>query len=200
MSSIAEKARLEAEQTEAEEQELEQDQEEQSNDDDVQAPAEEPHPGEGLEEPTDEMITEVRVAVDEHHDRVHSIMGPFVAEFVPCESCNGIGIAYPTPIGPKLEQAPGLQPCSVCKGPGELATPSSRQGFDVIQCGNCGGKGYVGNVPPAPELATAEAVAQYPAGNGGNVAPAPPQQPPSTDPRVLELREAGYIVLDRPGG
>ena len=200
MPSLAEKARAEAEETEAEEQEQQPDQDEQSNDDAPQEPAVEPHPAEGLEEPTDQMIAELQAACDEHHDHVRAIMGPFVDAFVPCETCNGIGLAYPQPAKPKLEPAPGLQLCTVCKGPGELETPSTRDGFNVIQCVNCGGKGYVGALRATAIADAQAAVAQFPADQQQPAAPAAPQQPASTDPRVEELRAAGYIVLDRPGG
>lgn len=200
MSTIADKARAEADEAEADEQEQQPDQDDQSNDDGEQETPVEPHPGEGLEEPTDAMIAELQAACDTHHDHVHAIMGPFVAEFQPCETCNGIGLAYPQPAKKKLEPAPGLQLCTVCKGPGELETPSTRDGFDVIQCTNCGGKGYVGAMP-TQQLADAQAaVAQFPADQQQPQPSVPDQQPASTDPRVAELRAAGYIVLDRPGG
>lgn len=199
MTTLAEKARAEAEEAEAEEQEQQPDQDHQSNDDDEQAPPVEPHPGEGLEEPTDAMIGELQAACDTHHDHVHAIMGPFVDAFVPCETCNGIGLAYPQPSKPKLEQAPGLQLCTVCKGPGELETPSTRDGFNVIQCTNCGGKGYVGQMPTQRLAEAQAAVAQYPTDQQQPAQAAVEQQPQTTDPRVAELRAAGYIVLDRPG-
>lgn len=200
MPSIAEQARAEAEEAEAEEQEQQPDQHDQSNDDDEHETAVEPHPGEGLEEPTDAMIAELQAACDTHHDHVHQIMGPFVDAFVPCESCNGIGIAYPQPAKVKLEPAPGLQVCSVCKGAGDLETPSTREGFNVIQCTNCGGKGYVGAMPTTAIADAQAAVAQYPADQQQPAPQVPGQPPASTDPRVQELRDAGYIVLDRPGG
>jgi len=200
MPTLAEKARAEAEEAEAEEQEEQPDQDDQSNDDGEQETPVEPHPGEGLEEPTDAMIAELQAACNDHHDHVHQIMGPFVAEFQPCETCNGIGLAYPTPSAPKLEMKAGTQECPVCKGAGELGLPSKRDGFQVEGCENCNGKGWVGrgNLPPAQ--AAQAAVESYPTGAVAEAAPQQPAQPESTDPRVAELRAAGYIVLDRPGG
>jgi len=199
MQSIAEKARAEAERAEAEETGEQPDQQDPNTGDEEQAPPEEPHPGEGLDEPTDQMMAELQAACDEHHDRVHMIMGPFTDGFVPCETCNGIGLAYPTPQGPQLEHASGAATCSVCKGFGEVLTGSKRQGYERIQCSNCSGQGWVGagNMPAA--TAAAQAVEQYPAGEGQQVTMAQPAQPPSTDPRVEELRAAGYIVLEKPG-
>lgn len=199
MPTIAEKVRAEAEAAEAEEQAQQQEQDDQNNDDAEQAPPIEPHPGEGLEEPTDAMIAELQAACNDHHDHVRAIMGPFVESFVPCETCNGIGLAYPTPATPKLEPAPGLQLCTVCKGPGELATPSTRSGYDVIQCTNCAGHGYTGRTPTQAAAATAQAVEQYPAGEGNGSPLEPAQQPPSTDPFVAEAERQGYIVLKKPG-
>lgn len=207
MPTIADKARAEAEQTEAEEQEGEPTEEpdaepteEPTEPPDAEPAVEpEPHPGEGLEEPSDAMIVELQAACNDHHDHVHAIMGPFVDGFVPCETCNGIGLAYPTPTGPKLEPAPGLALCTVCKGPGELETPSTRSGYNVIQCVNCGGKGYVGNLAGVPHE-TQQAVETYPQPLDGTQAPAvAQQQPPTTDPRVQELRAEGFIVLEKPG-
>lgn len=173
--------------------------EEPAGDDELEQPAEpEPHPGEGLEEPSDAMIVELQAACDEHHDHVHAIMGPFVDGFVPCETCNGIGLAYPTPTGPRLEPAPGLELCPVCKGPGELKTPSSRSGFDVIQCTRCNGQGYVGTLAIPSAGQAAQVVEAFPAAPGQPPAqPADPQQA-STDPRVQQLRAEGFIVLEKP--
>ena len=170
-----------------------------AGDDELEQPTEpEPHPGEGLEEPSDAMIAELQAACDEHHDHVHAIMGPFVDGFVPCETCNGIGLAYPTPIVPRLEPAPGLELCPVCKGAGELATPSKRSGYDVIQCTACSGQGYRGTLSVAPTQQVEATVAAFPQQHEGQPAPPVDQQPPSTDPRVNELRAAGYIVLEKP--
>jgi hypothetical protein len=200
VTTIAEKARLEAEQAEAEDTEPEQNQPEPSEGDEVQEPTVEPHPGDGLDEPTDAMIAELQAACDEHHDHVQAIMGPFVDGFVPCETCNGIGLAYPAPTGPQLEHSQGATTCSVCKGFGELLTGSKRSGYEKIQCTNCSGHGWVGqgNMPAA--TAAQQAVEQFPAGQ----VEAPLQQPAapaSTDPRVQELVATGkYIVLEKPGG
>ena len=197
--SIAEKARAEADEAEAEEQH-EQPTEEPAAEPDAEPVVEpEPHPGEGLDEPTDQMIAELQVACDEHHDRVHMIMGPFVDGFVPCEACNGIGLGYPTPAGPKFADAPQTVACNVCNGLGELKTGSSRQGFELIQCSRCNGRGYVGpdNVPTTSSpQATVET---YPVGaDTGNGLEQPPA-PESTDPWVAEAESRGYIVLKKPG-
>jgi hypothetical protein len=200
VTTIAEKVRAEAEAAEAEEQEQQPDQDDQSNDDAEQAPPVEPHPGEGLEEPSDAMIAELQAACNDHHDHVHAIMGPFVDAFVPCETCNGIGLAYPTPATPRLEVKAGTQECPICKGAGELGLPTKREGFDREQCENCNGKGWVGRGNLPPTEAARAAVADYSGGEPAAAVAAQPAQPESTDPRVAELRAAGYIVLDRPGG
>ena len=199
MPTVAEKARAEAEQVEAEETEEQPDQQDQNTEHEEQETPAEPHPGEGLEEPSDAMIAELQAACNDHHDHVHAIMGPFVDGFVPCETCNGIGLAYPTPTGPQLEHSQGAATCSVCKGYGELLTGSKRSGYEKIQCTNCNGQGWVGqgNMPAA--TAAQQAVEQFPAGGGQQVTTAQPPAPPSTDPRVEELRAAGYIVLEKPG-
>lgn len=199
MPTIAEKARAEAEEVEAEEQEQQPDQDETSTGDEEQETPLEPHPGEGLEEPTDTMIAELQAACDEHHDRVHAIMGPFVSEFQPCETCNGIGLAYPSPSGPQLEHAQAATTCSVCKGHGELLTGSKRQGYEKIQCVNCNGQGWVGQGNLPPQTAAQQAVESFPAEQGATPAAQPPA-PQSTDPRVAELEATGrYIILEKPG-
>ena len=200
MSTIADKARAEAEEAERDDEEQQQDQDDQSTDDDVQDEPQPAHPGEGLEEPSDAMIVELQAACDEHHDRVHMIMGPFVSEFVPCETCNGIGLAYPAETGPKLEPAPGLELCDVCKGPGELETPSRRPGYDVIQCTRCSGQGYIGTLA-IPSAQMQQLVEQYPQHGEQPTQPQPQPQPQqSTDPRVEALRADGYIVIEKPTG
>lgn len=200
MQSVAEKARAEAEQAEADETEEQPDQQDPNEGDEEQVSPVEPHPGEGLEEPSDAMIAELQAACDEHHDHVQAIMGPFVAGFVPCETCNGIGLAYPAPTGPQLEHSQGATTCSVCKGFGELLTGSKRSGYEKIQCANCSGQGWVGqgNMPAA--TATQQVVEQFPAGQVETPLQQP-SPPASTDPRVQELVATGkYIVLEKPGG
>lgn len=206
MPSIADKARATAEAAEAEEREqaaageLEQPAETPDTEPVDEAELEPaPDPAEGLEEPSDLMIAELQASCADHHDQVRSIMGGFVEGWVACEACNGIGIAYPMPAGPKMEEAPGLQLCTVCRGPGELKTPSTRQGYEVIQCVNCGGKGYVGNLQGSTEAARA-AVDSFPqpTGDQSAIPPAPPAAE-STDPFVLEAEQRGYIVLKKPG-
>lgn len=156
-------------------------------------------PAEGLEEPTDLMIAELRAANDEHHDHVRVIMGSFVEGFVPCETCGGLGIAYPQPTGPEFEHAQGLETCPTCAGRGELETGSKRQGYTLIQCGRCGGQGYVGQQQHAGAEQTAATVASFPQPPDGQQAPPASSQPPSTDPRVQALRDEGFIVLEKPG-
>jgi DnaJ-class molecular chaperone len=199
MPTVAEKARAEADQVEAEETEEQPDQQDPSTEQEEQETPVEPHPGEGLEEPSDQMVAELQAACDEHHDRVHAIMGPFVEGWTPCEACNGIGLDLARDRGPKLEHSQGAATCSVCKGYGELLTGSKRQGYEKIQCANCSGQGWVGqgNMPAA--TAAQQAVEQYPTADGQQVTMAQPAPPPSTDPRVEELRAAGYIVLEKPG-
>lgn len=198
MPTIAEKARAEADQVEAEEQEEQQNEDDQSTGDEEQETPLEPHPGEGLEEPSDTMIAELQAACDEHHDRVQAIMGPFVEGWVPCDSCNGIGLDLPRPAEPRLEPKQGTTECPTCKGYGELALPTKRDQFAREQCTNCNGKGWVGAGNLRPEEAARAAVSAYPADAGAQVTPLEPQQPPSTDPRVQELRDAGYIVVEKP--
>lgn len=200
MPTITDKARAEAEQAEGEEQ-PEQPTEEPTEEPDAEPVVEpEPHPGEGLEEPSDAMIAELQAACSDHHDHVHAIMGPFVDGFVPCETCNGIGLAYPTPAKPKLNMRHGAAECSVCDGLGELALPTKREQFAVEQCTNCNGKGWVGagNMPTTGT--TQQTIETYPAGDGNQAEQPQPQPPASTDPRVQQLRNEGFIVLEKPGG
>lgn len=206
MATLAEKARAEAEAAEAEEQEqAEGDEPEQPAEEPAAEPGDEPEPepapdpAEGLEEPTDQMIAELQASCADHHDHVRQIMGGFVEGWVACETCNGIGIAYPTPSGPKLEPAPGLQLCTVCKGAGELGTPSTRDNYGVIQCVNCAGKGYTGQLQGSQAAAQA-AVETYPQQVEGQPAElAQPAPVENTDPFVAEAEQRGYIVLKKPG-
>ena len=206
MPTIAEKARAEAEQTEAEEQEGEPNEEPaaEPNEEPAAEPNEEPaaepepHPGEGLEEPSDAMIAELRAACDEHHDHVHAIMGPFVDGFVTCETCNGIGLAYPTPAVRKLKPRQGAVECSVCGGEGELELPTKREQFKIEQCTNCNGRGWVGQGNMPPQAVAQQAVESYPGEPGATVTQLEPPQQQSTDPRVQQLQSEGYIVLPKP--
>lgn len=198
MASIAEQARLEAERAEREsDDDDEQHDDEQQHDDDEQHELQ-PHPGDGLEEPSEGMLAELRAACDEHADHVRAIMGPFVDGFGQCAECSGIGIAYPKPQGRQLKPAPNTNVCSVCEGEGELATGSKRQGFDLIQCENCNGKGWVGPANLTPVAVAAAAAAAIGAPDAA-AQPQPSAAPPATtDPRVLALQAEGFIVLPKP--
>jgi hypothetical protein len=199
MPTIAERARAEAEAAEADENEEQQTEEHETEHDGEPVVEPEPHPGDGLEEPSDQMIAELRAACDEHHDHVHAIMGPFVEAFQTCETCNGLGIAYPQQAGPTHEHAPGTTTCSVCAGLGELETGSKRQGYELIGCVNCNGQGWVGQGNMPTESAAKQAVETYPAGDGTEQPQQPAPQPQSTDPFEAEAERRGYIVLKKPG-
>ena len=198
MPTIAEKAAAEAEQAEAEAQDEQPAQEPSEEPSEEPAAEPEPHPGEGLEEPSDAMIVELQAACNDHHDHVHAIMGPFVEGFVPCETCNGIGLAYPMPARRVLKPRQGAVECSVCGGEGELELPTKREQFKIEQCTNCNGKGWVGqgNMPVAG--AAQAAVESYPVGVGEQPVQPIDSQPASTDPRVQQLRSEGFIVLEKP--
>lgn len=199
MPTIAEKARAEADKVEAEETEEQPDQEDPSEPTELQEPPAEPDPAEGLEEPTEQMLEELRAANLDHFDHVRQIMGSFVAGWEPCEACNGIGLDLPQERGPVLEHSQGAATCSVCKGYGELLTGSKRSGYEKIQCTNCSGQGWVGHGNMPPTTVAQQVVDQYPAGDGQQVTLAPPAPPASTDPRVEALKAEGYIVLEKPG-
>lgn len=165
----------------------------------AQAPDPAPEP-EYPPEPTEEMFAAVRTLNGYHHEAVREVMGPFIEGFVECEGCGGSGLAYPEPPRRQLNKAPNEQECTVCGGWGELERPTKRQGFELEQCENCNGQGWVGpkNMPPAE--AARQAVASFPAANGqeGAAPPPPPSVPPTTDPRVAQLRAEGYIIMEPP--
>jgi hypothetical protein len=198
VSAVDEKTRTEEDEQHDDEHDA--DEHDDQGDDDVRDLEEQPvhDPAEGLEEPTEQMMVELGAACNDHHDHVRAIMGGFVEGFVPCDECNGIGLAIPRPAAPKLQPRQGAVECSVCAGFGELELPTKREQFKVEQCTNCNGKGWVGagNMPVA--TGTQQVVDQYPAGEQ----PQPQQpthgQPPSTDPRVEQLRSEGFIVLEKP--
>lgn len=199
MESIAEKARLEAEQAEADEHDDEH-ADEQADEPNEEPAAEPPHdPAEGLEEPTDQMVAELQAACNDHHDHVRQILGGFVAGWVPCAACNGIGLDLPQPDAPKHADAPQTVTCNVCHGLGELKTGSIRQGFELIQCVRCNGKGYVGPDNLPADTAAQRTVEAYPQQPDGQQPEPAGSQPPTTDPRVEALRAEGFIVLEKPG-
>lgn len=163
---------------------------------------EQPEQGEPPE-PTEAMFGKVRAANERHHEKVRSIMGGFVDGFVECEACGGSGLTLPEPPGPSLQQAADAATCETCAGFGELTTGSRRQGYTLLQCHDCNGKGWQGPGNPTPEQAAAAAIAST---RGEPPVPqslaVDPAQPPVQyeDPRVAELRAAGYVIVPPPPG
>lgn len=198
MPTAIELARQEAERADRERDDDEQEDVEQEDVELERGDEQQPHPGDGLEEPSEEMMVELRAACADHHDHVHAIMGPFVEGFTVCEDCNGIGIAYPRPATRQLKLAPNTTVCEVCAGQGELSTGSKRQGYDVIQCTNCNGHGWIGQ-GNLPAIAAAAAAAAAVGAEQPQQTPPPFAGAPAvTDPRVLQLQAEGFIVLPKP--
>lgn len=199
-SSIAAKARAEAEAAEAEDAEAEENEEPAAEPEPGEPePAEATDPAEGLEEPSSEMLAALAALRDEYLDSVRATMGGFVEGFVGCETCNALGLVPPGVNKPRLEMKPGTRECELCKGAGELGLPTKREGFEKEQCTKCNGKGWLG-----PGNETAEAIAEAAVASFPSAAPvnpdAPPAPPASTDPRVAELVATGrYIVMEKPG-
>lgn len=95
---------------------------------------------------------------------------------------------------PEYKQNEATKTCWRCSGEGDLLTGSKRKTNLLTQCPDCGGLGYTdahGNRIGAAPVAAATATAS----NGQTLAPAIESHAPG-DPRVAELRAAGYTVLE----
>lgn len=113
---------------------------------------------EGDDAPSDETAGEpsaerMRALDDEqvrHYMAVQDIMGPFVAGFVACDECNGVGLTQPVEFKPHDR----YKMCDTCNGLGNVLTGSRIETNATAPCPACQGRGYLEKLtvpPPAGE-------------------------------------------------
>ncbi|PYO45030.1 MAG: hypothetical protein DMD33_00885, partial [Gemmatimonadetes bacterium] len=93
-----------------------------------------------LGEPSKEQLRALDREQTRHEKRIHEIMGPFVACFVACEECSGVGLTQP---GPKPRTHELFKTCETCAGFGLVLTGSTRPGMESRDCPACLGRGYL---------------------------------------------------------
>jgi hypothetical protein len=162
MSTIAERARNEADEAEREDE----DAAEAGETGETPEPEPEPEPT-----PEDEPVTEARLkkigkAIEgedtRHEKRLREIYGDLWGERETCPLCLQEGFVSAVGAGefdpeqrmavlsvmgdtaaPTFEQNPKLHTCEQCKGQGMLATGSKRDGFTDRACFKCDGNGFI---------------------------------------------------------
>lgn len=216
MSAITEAAREEAARAEAEEP-AEPDQPSPGDDEaDEAEEAEEPTPA--APEPLSEKQVEAAFkkagkAAEVYAAKVQDALGPLFERFVPSPLDDLPGFVQVDPQGqvspeakaatlaflgqaPPVEyqENPETRTCRRCAGQGDLLSGSKRPGNELLRCGECNGYGYL--PPPTVVGQIGSALASVPPNGAQAAAPQMPHGP--EDPRVAELRAAGYMVLDPP--
>ena len=135
-----------------------------------------------------------------HEKAVARIMGEDFRFVAACPTCQAFGFIWPPPPEerPEYREHSITKRCATCGGLGDVKTGSLRAGNELIRCADCKGYGYQPNPATAPATFTDAPATPAPSG-GAELAPAgaspAPETPVSEDPRVAELRAAGFIVM-----
>jgi hypothetical protein len=91
-------------------------------------------------EPSRAQLRELDGELEHFRERVHEVMGAFVAGMVDCETCNGLGLRPPDPA-PRSH--PWFKTCPTCAGYGEVLTGSRDEQHLGVNCPRCAGRGYL---------------------------------------------------------
>lgn len=145
-----------------------------------------------------------------HRDRISAIMGDDATSLIMCPMCQHVthGFLFPPNLMPlphenvalirgllgmpdltTYKDAQTTAACPSCDGLGRILSGSKVPGFEVIDCGKCAGKGWVGQL-------------EMPQRNGETA----PVTGPTTytpealtameeDPTIRSLRERGFMVV-----
>src|SRR2546430_7633251 len=92
---------------------------------------------------------EYEAANKAHRRRLEKLIGQDLGDSI-CEVCNGVGFKAPGTVEEiPLERKLDAQECPVCKGYGQLLTPSKVEGHMLATCNNCAGAGWVAAAAPS---------------------------------------------------
>lgn len=94
----------------------------------------------GLSEPTPSMLKALQKASENYEKAVRGIMGSFVAGFVNCEDCGGLGLVEPAP---RPKPHPFFRECPTCVGYGKVLTGAREELTGSRDCPDCAGRGYL---------------------------------------------------------
>jgi hypothetical protein len=92
------------------------------------------------DEPTPRQLKELEKENTRHVEAVIDLMGAFVDGFVPCSTCDTMGLEPPQPPAKTHDF---FRACATCNGYGQVLTGSLEQQFASIACPDCGGRGYL---------------------------------------------------------
>ena len=103
-------------------------------------------------------------------------------------------------VGPKkLRHHPFLEACPMCGGEGQLETGSKIPGMNVIDCEQCGKKGWVDTRQNAPVVPIQNGAHSEPVLTGPlHYTPPEHQEQYDDDPAVQSLKERGFLVVPPP--
>lgn len=90
-------------------------------------------------------LVECPLCPDQHKGYVDA----HAAGYVPQEIQEAVRLYFGIAREQDYEPSPYLHRCDDCQGKGKVSTGSTVPEHATIQCGSCGGRGYVGNVPQA---------------------------------------------------
>lgn len=138
MSTIAEKAREEADRVEAEYPDDDEGDGDETDADDADDASEiEPPSGHQVD------VAKVEKELERHRRELGKLFGPIFAEMQPCTRCGDSLPGFEPPdAGPQLAASTTTEPCPTCNGFGLVRSGSHNPAFELIDCTDCMGKGY----------------------------------------------------------
>jgi hypothetical protein len=170
MSTIAERARAEADEAEREEADKEAEQEAEHEEEAEHEAQPETEPAPSSQKAVADAGKKLEAEAARHDKRVREIMGDDFEITRPCPACFTPGFVFDPEVapmpeetreailaflgddgGPKFKAHPDLEMCSYCDGYGELTTGSRNPGALTEICPRCSRQGYVAkNSAPSP--------------------------------------------------
>jgi hypothetical protein len=162
MSTIAERARAEADEAEREEADKEAEQEAEHEAEEAEEAQPEAEPAPSSQKAVADAGKKLEAEAARHEKRVREIMGDDFEITRPCPACFTPGFVFDPEVapmpeetreavlaflgddgGPNLKPHPDLEMCSFCDGYGELTTGSRNPGALTEICPKCSRQGYV---------------------------------------------------------
>jgi hypothetical protein len=170
MSTIAERARAEADEAERENPDAEPVEPVEPDEEEEEAEAQPVEPAPSSQKAVADAGKKLESEAARHEKRVREVMGDDFEITRPCPACFTPGFVFDPEVapmpdetraailaflgddgGPKLKAHPDLEMCAFCDGWGELLTGSRRDAGRTEICPKCSAAGYVAkNAAPSP--------------------------------------------------
>lgn len=146
-------------------------------------------------EPSKRQLAALDKELVRHEAAIHDAMGEFVAGFVACEACSGVGLVPP---GPTPRPHAWFKTCPTCVGFGQVLTGSLSPGSEAVACPDCAGRGYLEAVDPSgtslAELAkTGVAPSSAPSNGAGGVELGGAQEPQAAGEQPLKFGRPAWM-------